>query len=137
MKDLSFSRSITSKPQKLNLTALIDIIFLLVVFFMLTTHYQRYSFVELGVSMEESSEDVAGHYALRTIIVKLEADSRFSIQGQDYPLLELAFVIESLLDHEKNMQVVLAGGEHAKVQDIVTAMEQLSMAAVEHISVVE
>ncbi|MBX2807726.1 MAG: biopolymer transporter ExbD [Cellvibrionaceae bacterium] len=79
-----------SKPQRslISLTPLVDVVFILLVFFMLTSRFVQWQFVALSV-------DDAASLPIDTrkqSMIKVRADQRYSLNGQ-------AMTLDAIVDH--------------------------------------
>lgn len=97
------------KRRKLSMTSLIDVIFLLLLFFMLTSTFTRFAEVELATG---GSGTMSGEQKLRPVFLQLGAE-QMSLNGQDVPVEVLAKVlalaaVENGATGENRMPVLVA-----------------------------
>ena len=64
----------------INLTPLIDIVFLLLIFFMVATTFQRET--ELEISLPEASTETAGERAISALILEIDATGAYRMGTQ-------------------------------------------------------
>lgn len=107
----------------LNITPLIDVVFLLLIFFMVSTTFDRNS--EINITLPQASEEYKEHQAL-SINVAVDAQGRVFINGQPLVNSQLLTVREALRDAAqglKNPQVIISADQHATYQSVVRIMD--------------
>ena len=119
---MKFQGSRREEPD-VSMTPFIDVVFLLLIFFMVTTTFNRET--EISINLPESSGE-----ALKTehkvVEVSIDAKGRFFVNQQE--------VINSSLDaikaamakaagDDKKPQVILSADRHTEHQAVITAMD--------------
>lgn len=122
---LQFERS-GRTPLSVNVTPLIDCVFLLLVFFMLTTSFLEEQSVILHVS--EGRPIVA-----KQIVVDIESDGAISVQGEPVALDQVAARVRPLLASIKGGAVSIRAKKNVPVQRTVSVMDQIRKAGTENI----
>ena len=117
--------------RRLGLTPLIDIIFLLLLFFMLSSTFQRPG--ELAVSGGDAGASAASE--LPDLIVKLEAEGALAINGERFAT---GLVQERLFELYRNgaERVAVYAGHEATVADMTLALDRLALAGFTQVQVV-
>ncbi len=121
----------------LNLTSLIDVLFLLVIFFLLTTRFVTSDSIDLSISTiaENKKDDTATNTAT---IITLLANGRFTLGGTtEYKIEELGTKISQLFKNSNNKDVVLLSKSGVTVQNMVSAMDILKVSGATNISLGE
>ena len=77
------------EPLDINVTPLIDIVFLLLIFFMVTTTFERHS--RLKIDLPEASEDAQNQRA-ESIEIAITADGRMYVNNNEIVRTDLATV---------------------------------------------
>ena len=136
---MEFQRTVTSRRRGLNLTSLIDVVFLLVIFFMLTSKYMMYELVRLHLSTVESTVTGKAVDSRSVLLITLAPEGVFVMDRVTYSADQLLKKIRPLIlaDTAKKLSIVLAPKKTITVQEVMTAMQQLKMAGVQNISLVE
>ena len=118
------------KTRPFSLTSLIDVIFLLLVFFMLSSTFLRYtSFTLQGGQSGGASVEIRD-----TVLVRIHADGKLDLNGQSVELARLNAKINELSKGQRllspanapqtpHIMIKPVGG--ASVQHLVTVIEQL------------
>lgn len=107
----------------LNITPLIDVVFLLLIFFMVSTTFDRSS--EINITLPQASEEYKEHQSL-TVNVAVDAQGRIFINGQPLVNSQLLTIREALRDAAqglKNPQVVINADQDARYQLVVRIMD--------------
>ncbi|MCB1477357.1 MAG: biopolymer transporter ExbD [Rhodobiaceae bacterium] len=117
--------------RRLGLTPLIDVIFLLLLFFMLTSTFQRAG--ELAVSGGDAGTSAAGE--LPDLIVKIEAGGALALNGEHVDAPDVPDRLSTLHDGGAQRVAVSAGVE-ASVADLTLALDRLAQAGFEQVQVV-
>ncbi len=120
---------VRSQGTILNLTPLIDIVFLLLIFFMLTTQFIE----EDGLGVQLPTASSATDRQPDEVTVVLTADGMVHLKGQLLPAAELAPRLRELIVPDTT--VVLRGDQRVSLQGAVEVMEQAKIAGAERIVV--
>lgn len=107
----------------INLTPLIDVVFLLLIFFMVTTTFTRES--HLSISLPEASETGQMVKEVKSIEVVIGADGQYSINDQ--PLvnsepLTLKRALLKVVGDKRNLPFIITADALATHQSVVTVM---------------
>jgi biopolymer transport protein ExbD len=119
----------------LNLTSLIDVLFLLVIFFLLTTRFITSDSVDLSISTVNNSKEIARSDG--AVVVTLLSDGKFALSDNEFKLDELQEKIGEVIRDNKNKDIVLISKEGATVQNMVTAMDKIKAAGGSNISLAQ
>ncbi|WP_102867988.1 ExbD/TolR family protein [Pseudovibrio exalbescens] len=103
-----------------SLTSLIDVIFLLLMFFMLASTFSVYQRMNVSSGAKESSSE-----ALAPIVVMVAGDELVVIDGADVSLDEMVSVITQA-DTSQARPVAVLPGPKSLLQDVITVLERLS-----------
>jgi biopolymer transport protein ExbD len=109
---------VRSQTTGLNLTPLIDIVFLLLVFFLLTTQFIE----EEGIGVRLPAAASSTSREKKEVAVAITRDGRLFVAGQQLPLSDLEQKLRSLLGADTT--VVIRGDRDVPLQTAVSVMEQ-------------
>ena len=119
------------KKPHLNLTPLIDVIFLLIVFFMLTSKFSLEQALDAGLA-PISSKSVNEKVNSNTVLVLLEDNGDFKLWSEDgagsaelQPISKLRKAVEPLLVRDKERELIVVVHEKNNVQQAITAIAAL------------
>lgn len=128
--------NVKRKKTSLNMTPLIDVIFLLLMFFMLTSKFNISNVLEMNVSeIAEQSEPQPDKE--EPITITLTPKREFMLAGHKYQISMLRDKIQDELAKSKNREILLLSGKGISVQDVVSAMGQIKAAGGNSISLAE
>jgi len=108
----------------LDIAPLIDIVFLLLVFFMLTSTFLTPEAIELELP-ESSSASVA---VATPIIVSLDQRGQLALNGKHIELDKLRTAIEPLLKEGADSAITLKSDAHTEVQQLLKVMDEIRAA---------
>ncbi len=112
-------RSTSNKGAEINLTPLIDIVFLLLIFFMLTANFV----VNEGVKIKLPETKAQQEMAKRPIVVYLTKDNRIYFKGKFVMLDELRHILPGEVANNLTKTVVLRSDKNAKVDMAVKILD--------------
>ncbi len=127
------------KPKKritINITSLVDILIVLLLFFMLTTQFLHMEILNLNLS-NDSKDSESGAAKSKTILVTLTGSGKFLLDGKEYNLLQLDEKIKPLLEKFTEAEIVVSSKKTASVQDVVTAIDSIKSSGGKNISLAE
>jgi len=131
---MQFRTQAQEEETTVNLTPLIDVVFLLLIFFMVSTTFDSTS--ELKIELPEASAENPVKKDRMTIMIDPQGfyylnGKRLKNQTSELLLLELHRSIGS----NKNMPVVIQSDAKSPVQSLVTAMDIVGQMGLSHLSI--
>ena len=107
----------------INITPLIDVVFLLLIFFMVSTTFERES--EINITLPEASEEIVDS---KPDVIRIAIDANEKIYINDQPLVnsQLLTIREALRDAVKDaedMPVVINADAEATHQSVIKVMD--------------
>lgn len=131
---MKFQRSLQDEVS-IDLTSLIDVVFLLLIFFMVTTTFTRES--NLLVNLPEAGGQPAAEVALR-IEVLIARNGNYSVNGQalaDMQLATLMSAIEEIAAGDNTVPVTITADADTTHQSVVTAMDAMARLGFSRLSI--
>lgn len=117
---------VTPKRRRIGLTSLIDVVFILLLFFMLTSTFTRRQQLSLASPVTSSSADPEPPQRL-----SLSASANLRHWGQTPPLTD-----QSLIEiFDRNKPLVISASEETSVQTIVSALTHLDHLGFKQLSI--
>lgn len=107
------------KSLNLSLTPLIDVVFLLLIFFMLASTFSRFSSLPLAVNSGQSQTNSSKKF----VLVRIQKDGAIEINGQQSQLEGLTKVIDGLAV-EEGMKLFIKPLEGSTVQHLVSVLQK-------------
>ena len=120
---------------EVNLTPLIDVVFLLLIFFMVSTTFDTTS--ELKIQLPEASAQKKPA-ATQKVIVSIDPRGYFHVNGKRLkaPTGELLTLeLHRLIGDDKNRPVVIQSDAASPVQSLVTAMDVIGQMGLKRLSI--
>lgn len=121
------------EPANMQLAPMIDIVFLLLIFFIVTWQYTR-SETELSVSVPTAEEGAQKNRVQGEIIVNVLADGTLRVEGRDVDLLQLREKLKLVSRQFKNQPVRIRGDGGVSYQRIVEVIDTCQKAGIWNIS---
>ena len=118
---------VRTQHASLNLTPLIDMVFLLLMFFLLTTQFIE----EDGIGIQLPTAASLMETELDQLTVTLTAPGEVYLEGQRLTETDLAPRLRELMGPDTT--VMLRGDRSVQLQHAITVMEQAKLAGAEHI----
>lgn len=117
-----------SRPKvTLSLTPLIDVVFILLIFFMLASQFVDWREIDLTPQAQVSSEAARGE----TVSLQINNDRTFLLDGQAIDALDAA--IEHIKSTGPNEVIVLTPDDAVEIQFVVDVIEALQDAGLEKV----
>jgi biopolymer transport protein ExbD len=120
-------RSRRRTPPEINLTSLIDVVFLLLLFFMVSATFEKLG--RLQVELPQAQPNVQQEQPPERLTVTVDADGQFFVNDQelvntDVETLKRALV--SIAGERRELPVVISADGRAPHQSVVTVMDAAS-----------
>jgi len=119
---MNFKKHRQEEPS-INLTSLIDIVFLLLIFFMVTTTFDKNNHVSLTLPEAESTQKLKEK---NTILITVDSQGQYSLNKKNLTRNDaetLALAIESLEIEDKSTPVIISADALSSHQSVVTVMD--------------
>ena len=117
----------------MQLAPMIDIVFLLLIFFIVTWQYTR-SETELSVSVPTAEEGVQKDRSRGEIIINILADGSIKVEGGGVNLLQLRDKLTAVAKQFKNQPVRIRGDGNVNYQRIVEVIDTCQKSGIWNIS---
>lgn len=131
---MKFKRRIQDEPS-INLTPLIDVVFLLLIFFMVTTTFTKET--RLQVNLPEAEAETLSTQSERLEIV-VSRDGSFALNGQTLVNGRVETLLRGLAlesDGNLDLPVVIVADSQASHQSVVTAIDAIGQAGFARLSI--
>lgn len=127
-----------SRPERrrgmLNITPLIDVIFLLIVFYLLTSKFVVIESLTLDLTSSSKQEIVSPNK--ESIIISIYGDQHFSFGQIKGKLAVLGDTLKERFDNLEQRSIVISIDQYVKVQQLVASMDQIKQAGGKNISLI-
>ena len=119
----------------INLTPLIDVVFLLLIFFMVTTTFTRETLLQVNLPEAEAETQSTQTERLEIVVSR---DGSFALNGQTLVNGQLETLLRGLELESKgnlNLPVIIVADSEATHQSVVTAMDAIGQAGFTRLSI--
>ncbi len=123
----------TSQGQLISLVPMIDVMLILLVFFMVTSTYLNLDMIPMVERSEDAPAAQASGAEATTVLVRIGSDGQTYLQGRSLGPEGLGAAIAARLDTNPLLSIVLLPSSQARTQDLVSAMDVLTRAGAERI----
>ena len=106
---------------QLDVAPLVDVVFLLLIFFLLTSTYIKPR--AIGVSLPTSSTAQASIAPVVTVV--LRADGSIEVDGASLSISQLADAVASRIGQDRERTVVLEADRTARVQEMIEVVDAI------------
>jgi|TARA_R100000027_G_scaffold25476_1_gene18526 biopolymer transport protein ExbD len=120
------------RKRSVSLTPLIDVVFNLLLFFMLASSLAQWSGLELATGSETASND-----DIPAADIYLLGDGEFRYDEQTYPLQALAEQLTRDLEAERISSVILRAEDGVRLHELIDSFDQLGHAGIQALALGE
>jgi len=114
----------------INMGPLIDMVFLLLIFFVVTTSFVK----ESGIDVQRSTAATAETKERGNIMVGLSAEGEVYFEGKKVDVRSLRALIERALAEDPESAVVIVADKASETGDVVQVMDQCRLAGAKEVS---
>ena len=125
----SLQKRIDQKVHHVDISPLLDVVFILLIFFIVTTVFVK----ESGVEVTKPQAMSASQLEKQSIIIAITAENGVMYAGQDIGVSGVKSTVTQLLS-QKQMPVILQVDQEVKTKTLVAVMDQAKLAGAADIS---
>ena len=115
---------------KISLTPIIDVVFILLIFFMLATNFQDFNKTDIQLSHDKAK---AAQSDKRVFIIEFNAKEEFRLNGQKLSLDEIKVKIKSREQGDEDFLVVAKPSDGVNMQLTLTVIENLKKNKIDNV----
>lgn len=131
MSDISeFSFRKMRKTPELNISPLVDMVFLLLIFFLVSTTFSR----ETGVSVRKPKAKTASALSRESVLVAVTADGDIHINNRRVDLETLSGILKDLLKEKPESPVIIVADKESFTGRIIQVMDVCKQAGAQNLS---
>ena len=121
---------IQRKHSLISLTPLIDVVFILLIFFMLASSFAEWQFIELSVGeAEEIRVD-----SRRASTIKLVSDDTFTLNDKEMGIVEIVSIVRERCRININHPIIIQPHDGVSLQSLVTILDEINEFADKNVS---
>ena len=121
---------IQPKRSLVSLTPLIDVVFILLIFFMLASNFVDWQFIEFSIG--ESEEVTIDHKS--TSVINLKLNGAYYLNDTKMELNSIIEIVRERCRINTNHPVIIQLDEHVSLQSLVTVLDEINEFANENVS---
>ncbi|WDE97211.1 biopolymer transporter ExbD [Lentisphaera profundi] len=129
MRKLYSRLKMDDDTQNVDMTPLIDMVFILLIFFIVTSVFSK----DKGMDIERPSQQSAGKVASQNIMITLTETGKLRADGRDISFNSLRSYVSKKMK-TKNQAVVIMADVDADVGDLADIMDECRLAGAKKIS---
>ena len=115
---------------KISLTPIIDVVFILLIFFMLATNFQDFNKTEIDLTKSTASSTVTDK---RVFIIEFDEDSNFKLGNQEMTMSEIKEKIIFETKSDENYAVVVKPSDKTSFQTTLYVLEDLNATKIKNV----
>ncbi len=131
---MNFRKQHSIEPTPMQLAPLVDVLFLLVIFFAVTSHYAKNEQVmDISVPAADESKDKEARN-VGEIIVNIKLDGKIIVNGQTHTEEELLTKLRNIALIYKDQAVILRGDELVDYKHVMNVLNTCQKAGIWNIA---
>jgi biopolymer transport protein ExbD len=124
-----YFRELREQRVQLNLAPLIDMMFILLIFFLVTTSFVR----ETGIEVHRPSAQAAESLSRDSLLIAVSADGSVHMDNQEVGLLSLRARVRDSLRH-RDLPVIVIPDANTRSQDLMNVIDECKLAGAERVN---
>lgn len=121
------------KNTEINVAPLIDIVFLLLIFFMLTSEFTDFKTIDM-ISPNKSSTII--QKSELPIVINLSANGIIEIDNVNVDLMDLSSTVKDKLMNSKNNKVIISTLNETKINLLINIVDAIRSLGIENIALI-
>ncbi len=118
----------------IGLTPLIDVVFILLLFFLLASHFHQWRVLQLDTAMAAVTETSADASQPPAVLLRVQVDGTLDINGTAVELAGLQAVLDQYRARRADLSVVIAPNSDVRLQALVNVIDAVAAAGIERVS---
>ena len=121
------------KSTEINVAPLIDIVFLLLIFFMLTSEFTDFKTIDM-ISPNKSNTTI--QKSELPIVINLSANGIIEIDNVNVDLMDLSSTVKDKLMNSKNNKVIISTLNETKINLLINIVDAIRSLGIENIALI-
>jgi len=131
MLNISAARRTNSKSLELNIAPLIDMVFILLIFFLVTTSFLK----ETGVEIARPTASTAVSKVKTTILIGVTKDNTIHIDQREVDIRAVRANVERALAENPEGSVVIVADKESQTGLVINVMDACKLAGAENVAI--
>ena len=123
-----FNLSAHQEDAEINMTPMLDVVFIMLIFFIVSTSFVH----ESGIDVNRPSAETSESKNKTAILVAISADDEIWLDRNSLDLRMIRPTIERLLSEQSEINVVVQADKESSTGQLVSVIDQLRLAKVEY-----
>ena len=119
---MNFRKQSAPEPAGFQIAPMVDIVFLLLIFFLVTWNFARYE-TELDVKVPTAKEGTESRRAVGEVIINVKSDGAIVMNRREMSGDELTATLRKISELYPDQAVILRGDQAADYRHIVTVLD--------------
>ena len=115
---------------KISLTPIIDVVFILLIFFMLATNFQNFNKTDINLTKSSAASTVTDK---KVFIIAFDDNSNFKLGNQDMTMEQIKEKILYETKSDQNYAVVVKPEDNTKFQTTLYVLEDLKRTKIQNV----
>lgn len=120
-----------SQPADVNVSPLIDMVFILLIFFVITTNFNR----QTGVDVSKPKAQSATFQGQKTMLIGITREGSIHVFGRQIGIERLKHMVSQEMEKRPDLSVVIIADRKAVIEKAVQVMDQCVLAGAKHVSI--
>jgi len=114
-----------------NVSPLIDMVFILLIFFVVTTNFNRQTGVDVSKPKAQSARD----QGQKTILIGITREGSIHVFGRQVSVERLKHLISREVEKQPDASIVIVADRQSAIGKAVEVMDQCALAGAKHVSI--
>jgi biopolymer transport protein ExbD len=123
--------TVSDSPARVDISPLLDMVFILLIFFVITTNFSR----QTGVEVQKPKAQSAIYQGQKTILVGISREGTIHVHGRQVSPEALERILAREIARRPDASVVIVGDRRAALGKAVQVMDACAVAGVRKVSV--
>lgn len=116
---------------EVNVSPLIDMVFILLIFFIITTNFNR----QTGVDVSKPKAQSATFQGQKTILIGISREGTIHLFGRQVGIDRLKHLIAREIEKRPDASIVIIADRQSVIGKAVAVMDQCALAGAKHVSI--
>jgi len=125
------TNSSSSADSEVNLTPMLDVVFIMLIFFVVTTSFVK----ESGVEVNRPNANTAQQQESANILIAIRPNGEIWIDGRAVDVRAVRANVERLRAEFPESSVVIQGDQNAQIGSLVRVMDQVRLAGITNVAI--
>lgn len=120
-----------SQAADINVSPLIDMVFILLIFFVITTNFNR----QTGVDVSKPKAQTATFQGQKTMLVGITREGTIHVFGRQIGVERLKHLVSQEMEKRPDLSIVIIADRKSVIERSVEVMDQCVLAGAKHVSI--